>query len=134
MTELETNALIEAIITLRNEASDATASKAAAVYQKLNGDGSIIHAGTKINWNSVVKIAAVDIWDTPENTPDAAPTLWEDLEYRDGIRIIPEVITVAKAFHLNELGWWGDDVYKSLAETNVYTPEQYAPYWELTTI
>lgn len=44
MTELETNALIEAIITLRDEASDATASKAAAVYQKLNVDGSIIHA------------------------------------------------------------------------------------------
>ena len=81
----------------------------------------------------MVKIAAVDLLDTPENTPDAPPTLWEDIEYRDGIRIILEVITVAKVFHLNELGWCGYDVYKSLVKTNVYMPEQYAHNWELTT-
>lgn len=131
ITEKDLDEFINAIVTMRAEASDATASKTPAIYQRLKGDGSLIRAHTKINWNGVVKIAAVDLWDTPESTPDVAPTLWEDLEYREGIRIIPAVITVAKAFHLNELGWWGDDVYKSRQETNVYTPEQYPPYWEL---
>lgn len=131
ITEKDLENFINAIVTMRAEASDATASKTPAVYQTLKGEGALIQAHTKINWNGVVKIAAVDLWDTPECTPDVAPTLWEDLEYREGIRIIPAVITVAKAFHLNELGWWGDDVYKSKQETNVYTPEQYAPYWEL---
>lgn len=33
-------------------------------------------AGTRINWNGTVKKAAADLWDTAENTPDAAPDLW----------------------------------------------------------
>ena len=131
ITEKDLDDFINAIVAMRAEASDATASKNPAIYQRLKGDGSLIYAHTKINWNGVVKVAAVDLWDTPESTPDAAPNLWEDLEYREGIRIIPEVITVTSAFHLNELGWWGDDIYKSIAENNVYTPEQYPPYWEL---
>lgn len=110
---------------------DATASKAPEFFGKLKEDGSLISVGTRINWNGVVKRAAVDLWDTAENNPDNAPTLWEDLEYRDGIRIIPEVITVGKAFSADELGWWGDILYKSKVDNNVYTPEEFADNWEL---
>lgn len=54
-----------------------------------------------------LKRAAVDLWDNEANTPDAAPTLWEDIDYRDGIRVIPETITVGLAFAKGEKGWWG---------------------------
>ena len=32
---------------------------------------------------------------------------------------------------LNEYGWWKDTLYKSLIDSNVWTPEQYPSGWEL---
>ena len=110
---------------------DKTASDAAALFPRLKQDGALVEAGTRINWGGTVKRAAVDLWGTAENTPDAAPTLWEDLAYRDGHRIIPETITAGTAFALDELGWWGDVPYRSLIAANVYTPEQYPAGWEM---
>lgn len=108
---------------------DKTASESVVLFPSLKGDGSLISAGTRINWNGVIKKAAVDLWDTSENTPDNAPNLWEDIEYKDGYRIIPEVITATSAFALNECGWWKDVLYRSLIDANVYTPEQYPSGW-----
>ena len=110
---------------------DQTASTAATLFSRMKYDGKLIRVGTRINWNGILKKAAVDLWDRPENNPDNAPTLWEDLPYKDGYRIIPEVITVTEAFALDECGWWEDVLYKSLLDANVYTPEQYASGWEV---
>lgn len=108
-----------------------TASIAPEMFQRLKRDGALVSAGTRINWNGTLKRAAVDLWDTMENDPDNAPALWEDIQYRLGYRIIPETITVGLAFSEGECGWWGDALYKSKVNANVYTPEQYAPNWEL---
>lgn len=109
---------------------DKTASTAATLFPQLKEDGSLIPAKTRINWHGTLKRAAVDLWDTAANTPDNAPTLWADLDYRDGFRIIPETITVTTAFSEGEYGWWGDVLYKSRVAANVYTPEQYPDNWE----
>lgn len=61
----------------------------------------------------------------------AIPTLWADLSYRDGIRIIPEVITVTLAFKEGELGWWYNDLYQSNKDDNVYTPAVRPDDWTL---
>ena len=66
---------------------DATASTAPEMFPRLKGDGSLVKAGTRICWGGKLKRSAVDLWDTAENDPDAAPTLWEDVLYRDGIRL-----------------------------------------------
>lgn len=110
--------------------TDAQASTVATIYPGLKKDGSLVKNGTRIYWGGSLKRAAVDLWDTEKNNPDNAPDLWEDILYRDGYRIIPEVITVGKAFAKDELGWWGDVLYKSLVGDNIYTPAQYAPNWE----
>ena len=110
---------------------DKMASTAPTLFPRLKQDGSLIKAGTRINYNGSIKRAAVDLWDTADNSPDNAPTLWEDILYRNGYRIIPDVITAGTAFALDELGWWGDKLYKSLLSANVYTPEQYPNGWEL---
>ena len=110
---------------------DKTASTAATLFPRLKGNGELVKAGTRINWNSVIKKAAVDLWDTAENNPDNAPTLWEDIEYRDGYRVIPETITVGKAFAKDEYGWWGDVLYRSKVDANVYTPAVYPDNWEV---
>lgn len=110
---------------------DQTVSTAPTLLRKLKQDGQLVTAGTRINWGGTVKRAAVDLWDTSGNTPDAAPTLWEDIDYRDGYRVIPSVITAGTAFALDELGWWGGKLYKSKLAANVYTPEQYPAGWEV---
>lgn len=110
---------------------DATASTVPTLFRRLKEDGSLISAGTRINWNGGIKRAAVDLWDTEANNPDNAPTLWEDIQYRDGYRVIPEVITAGLAFALGEYGWWGDTLYRSKIAANTYTPEQYPDGWEI---
>jgi hypothetical protein len=94
-------------------------------------DIPLIKAGTRINWNGVLKKAAVDIWDTEANNPDNAPTLWEDINYKAGHRIIPNVITVGLAFSEGETGWWNDVLYRSKVNANVYTPDVYPDNWEV---
>lgn len=109
---------------------DKTASEAAALFPRLKADGSLVAVGTRINWNGTIKKAAVDLWDTEVNNPDNAPSLWADIDYREGFRIIPETITVTTAFALDEIGWWKDEKYKSLLAANVHTPDQYPMGWE----
>ena len=112
---------------------DATASTAPELFPRLKGDGSLVKSGARICWGGKLKRAAVDLWDNAENTPDAAPNLWEDVLYRDGIRIIPETITVGLAFSKGEKGWWGDVLYASTLDNNVWTPEDYPTGWEIIT-
>ena len=109
---------------------DATASQATTLFPALKEDGSLVSVGTRINWKGVVMRAAVDLWDTEPNNPDNAPTLWEDLAYIDGIRIIPDVITAGTAFSKGEQGWWNGALYESQADNNVWTPDAYPAYWE----
>ena len=110
---------------------DKEASEGASLFPRLKQDGSLVKAGTRINWGGVVKRAAVDLWDTEPNDPNHTPGLWEDISYREGYRIIPETITAGTAFAKDEYGWWEDMLYKSLIDANVYTPEQYPAGWEV---
>lgn len=112
---------------------DKTASTVGMLFPRLNQDGSLVKAGTRINWHGTLKRAAVDLWDTADNSPDSAPELWADIQYRNGYRIIPETITVTTAFAEGEYGWLGDVLYKSKCNSNVYTPAQYSDNWEAVT-
>lgn len=49
--------------------TDAQASQVSTIYPKLKGDGTLVSAGTHINWNGQLKRAAVDLWDTEQNNP-----------------------------------------------------------------
>ena len=125
---LKLRTLIEqAVISL----PDKEASEGASLFPRLKGDGSLVKVGTRINWKGVVKRAANDLWDTAENNPDNAPTLWEDIAYKQGYRIIPETITAGTAFAEGECGWWGDVLYKSKIPANVHTPAAYPAGWEV---
>ena len=112
---------------------DKFASLLIILYPEMQYNGALIPAKTRINWHGKLKRAAVDVWDTEANNPDNASTLWEDIDYRDGFRIIPETITATLAFTEGEYGWWKDKVYRSTINGNVYTPEQYPTGWEAVT-
>ena len=110
---------------------DKTASEGVALFPRLKQGGSLVAAGTRINWNGTVKKAAVDLWDTAGNNPVNAPNLWRDIDYKDGYRIVPEQIPVTDAFAAGECGWWNGVLYRSKVNSNVYTPVQYADNWEV---
>ena len=129
MTRKEAQAFIDTIVAMRDGADDALASRVVELYPTLKEDNSLIKAGTRIHWNNGIKRAATDLWDTAENNPDNAPVLWEDINYREGYRVIPETISVGTAFMANECGWWKDTLYKSLIDNNVWTPDAYPAGW-----
>lgn len=110
---------------------DKTSSEVPEIFGGMRYDGSLISAGTRINWGGTLKQAAVDLWDTESSNPVNAPTLWQDIAYKQGIRIIPANITATEKFAQSERGWWHDEVYESLIDANVYTPEQYPAGWAL---
>lgn len=110
---------------------DKDGSSAVELYPSLTGGGELVKAGTRINWRGSLKRAAVDLWDTAESTPEAAPTLWEDVLYKSGVRIIPEAITEGLAFAKGERGYWGEELYESLLDNNVWTPEANPAGWKL---
>ena len=98
MKRSEALAIVAAIVAMRDEATDEQASKSIQIYPTLKENGALVKAGTRINWCGTLKRAAVDLWDMKESDPDHAPTLWEDIMYYNGFRIIPEVITATLAF------------------------------------
>ncbi len=114
--------------------TDKEVSTAPDVLPRMHYTGELITNGTRINWKGKIKRAASDLWDREDQNPDNAPNIWEDVLYKQGIRIIPDTITVGLAFSKDELGWGGENdecLYKSTVDNNVYTPEQYPDYWEL---
>lgn len=113
---------------------DKVASTAVTLFPKLKGNGELINVGARINHNGKLLRASVDLWDTEENNPDNAPTLWEEIQYKDGIRIIPETITVGTAFAKSEKGWWEGVLHESLLDNNVWTPAQNPSGWVICQI
>ena len=111
---------------------DSLASKYPDIYSKLKKNGELVKAGTRIRWGDKVMRASVDLWDTEQNTPDIAPTLWETLNYYQGYRIIPEVITTTLAFNKDEVGYWPETklFYKAKRDGVVHNPEVYPNDWE----
>lgn len=129
LTYKEANDFIADFVAMRDGAPDSLASLSISLYPELKYDDSLIKAGTRINWNGTIKRAAADLWDTEINNPENAPTLWEDIDYKEGYRIIPEVISAGAAFALDECGWWNDVLYKSLIDNNVWTPAANPSGW-----
>lgn len=114
--------------------TDAEASTIPEMFPRLKQDGSLVEEGTRINWNGQLKRAAVDLWDTAGNNPDNAPDLWEDINYKNGYRVIPETITAGLAFSKGEKGWWKDAAWESIYDgANVWNPDQFAAGWQKLT-
>ena len=120
-----------AMVTASESLDDKTASNAPEMFGKLKQSGALVNAGTRINWNGVVKKANVDLWDTAENSPENAHDLWSDLAFHDGYRIIPTVFTAEIAFSDGETGWWEQDgcYYTANANGTVCTPAEYPSAW-----
>jgi len=61
------------------------------LFSSLTGDGSLVKAGERRLYDGKLYRANVDLWDTAQNTPAAAPSLWVEIknpgsEYPDWIQ------------------------------------------------
>lgn len=102
------------------------------LFPRLKGDGSLIKAGTHINWDGVIKRAANALWDTEENNPDNAPTLWNDIEYREGLRVLTGPIPATNPVQVDEICWYKEEKWKNISGVpSVYLPDEYPAGWEV---
>lgn len=133
MTEQQAIKIRKVLVQSGTTLSDAEISEVPEVCERMKYTGSLIPNGTRIYFPETNKIYknGSDVWDREEFNPINSSNLWTELNYKDGIRIIPENITYTERLSKDELGWWKDKIYRSLQNDNIYTPEQYASYWEL---
>lgn len=78
-THADAAAVRDAIETAVQSLDNDTASAVVSLFPCLKKDGSLIKAGTRINWNGKIIRATVDLWDMEIHNPENAPTLWEGL-------------------------------------------------------
>lgn len=110
---------------------DETASRMVEYYPTMQDyeEGALIKGGTTIAHGGVLKRANVDLYNYVTNSPDNAPTLWTDIAYRDGVRVIPDPISAEQAYGLDELGWQDGRIWRSRMDGNVY-PVTQTDAWE----
>lgn len=120
-----------AIQTVVSKLDDKDASKYTEILSGRKGDGSLIRGGTYIMEDGIVYRAAVDLWDTEENSPASAPALWHKVMYREGYRILDGTIEATNVVTKGEICWVGDVKWRSLIDNNVWLPADYPAGWEL---
>ena len=102
------------------------------LFPRLKGNGELVKAGTHINWYGTIKRAANALWDTVENNPDNAPDLWNDIEYREGLRVLTGPIPATNPVQVDEICWYKDQKWKNISGVpSVYLPDEYPNGWEV---
>lgn len=64
--------------------------------------------------------------------PESTPALWVEVAAPGEYREIKPSMLPTEAFALDEIGWWQakDNLYRSLIDNNVYTPDSYPAGWQ----
>lgn len=77
-------------------------------------------AGTRINQNSIIKRAGINLQDNAESTSDI------------GYHINPKTITSRIVFAKDKSSWENDVLYKIFIDNSIQTPDQYASGWKIS--
>lgn len=117
------------IMKILNHASDQIRSEAVEIHNTWR-TGVLYSVGDVIRYGGALYRCITAHTSQETFRPDVSPSLWTRIMYREGIRIIPKVIGATQTFAKDEYGWWGDELYVSLIDANVHTPEQYPAGWK----
>lgn len=110
---------------------DKTASEGVMLFPRLKGDGSLVEYGTRINWHGTIKRAANSLWDTVENDPNHAPSMWDDIDYREGLRVLTGQIPATNPVQADEICWYKDQKWRNISGVpSVFLPDEYPNGWE----
>lgn len=133
MTREEAKGFVDSFVKLRDNVADQQASTVPSIYRSLSENGKLIPAGTRINQAGTLYRARVDLWDTVDYSPKNVPSLWEEISYKQGYRVIT-VITAENPFSAGEKGWFNDELYESNIANNVWTPETNPNGWKKVSV
>ena len=89
-----------------------------------------VYAGNRIQFEGELYKVLQDHTTQADWTPDVTPALYVEVGY--GYREIKENMMATEAFAKGEIGWWKekDNLYESLFDGNVYTPDSYPNGWQ----
>lgn len=94
-------------------------------------DGHLIYTSTRIRWGTRLLAAMNDLWAYPENNPGNAPTLWEEIAYLDGCRVLYGPISASNPVEPGEMCWEDGKLYRCIYHVAcTYRPSEYAAAWE----
>lgn len=94
-------------------------------------DGHLITTGTRLRWGTRLLAAMNDLWAYPENNPDNAPALWEEIAYLEGCRVLTGPISASNPVQPGEMCWEDGVLYKCVYHVAcAYRPSEYADAWE----
>lgn len=97
-------------------------------------DGRLIATGTRIRWGTRLMAAMNDLWAYPENNPDNAPALWEEIAYLNGYRVLTGHISASNPVQPGEMCWEDGKLYRCIYHVVcTYRPSEYAAAWEEVT-
>lgn len=97
-------------------------------------DGRLIATGTRIRWGTRLVAAMNDLWAYPENNPDNAPALWEEIAYLNGYRVLYGPISASNPVQPGEMCWEDGTLYRCIYHVAcTYRPSEYAAAWEEVT-
>lgn len=86
-----------------------------------------VQSGEKL-WKCLQPHTSQEGWN-----PEASPALWVEVAKAGEYREIKAGMLSTEAFAMGEIGWYltKDNLYKSLIDNNIYTPDSYAAGWEV---
>lgn len=94
-------------------------------------DGHLIPASTRLRWGTRLVAAMNDLWAYSENNPDNAPSLWEEIAYLDGYRVLYGPISASNPVQPGEMCWEDGKLYKCVYHVAcTYRPSEYKAAWE----
>ncbi len=95
--------------------------------------GVAYEVGTRVEsveklWKCIQAHTSQEDW-----KPESSPALWVEVAAPGEYREIKTDMLSTEAFALGEIGWYQhkDNLYKSLIDNNVYTPDSYPHGWEV---
>ena len=91
-----------------------------------------VYAGNRVQFEGKLYKVLQDHTTQADWTPDVTPALYVEVAPEGQYREIKENMLSTEAFAKGEIGWWKekDNLYESLFDGNVYTPDSYPNGWQ----
>jgi hypothetical protein len=92
--------------------------------------GQFVNTGERLWYNSKLYKVVQGHTVQADWTPDVTPALYVEVAKPGEIREITDPIPATAPFMKNEEGRWKGEVYVSLIDNNVWTPDAYPAGWQ----
>lgn len=132
MNRAQMQKIIDALVRMREGASDEQALNAIALYPAWKPDTAYSVGGRIRHGNKLYRCVQAHTSQTGWE-PDATPALWTEVAKPGEIPVWKQPTGAQDAYQTGDKVWYPEKdttVYVSLMDNNVWSPEQYPQAWE----